>query len=77
MSLGNNRDYKTRDRFARRNMAVVKARTEELTFQGVENAAFQAMNELKDGTLAKQLRAWVDPIQAHHRAMKIKNNSGL
>jgi hypothetical protein len=73
MALGNNRDYTTRDRNARRNLAVLKARTTELESQGVPNASVQAALELRDGKLRKELRAWVCPILAHKRAMRIKN----
>jgi hypothetical protein len=76
MGLGNNRDYKTRERAIRRNFAVVKARADELRSQGAKNAALQAMNELKDGKLSAQLKAWVDPIQEHRRAMRRKNGTG-
>ncbi len=67
-------DSKTSERAIRRNLAVLKTRTDELKGLGVENAPAQAMSELKNGKLAAQLKTWVDPILAHRRAMKIKNN---
>ena len=76
MGLGNNRDYTTHDRNIRRRFAVVKARSEELKAQGIENASTQAMDELMTGKLAKQLKSWVDPILVHKRAMKLKNKAG-
>lgn len=73
MGLGNNRDYTTRDRNVRRKLAVVKARGAELAAEGVESPNFRAMEELKEGKLADRLKAWVDPILAHHRDMRKRN----
>ena len=66
MGLGNNRDYTTRDRDARRRLAVVKARAEEL---GGDYAL--ASNELREGKLADRLKAWKDPILEHKRKMRM------
>ena len=75
MGLGNNRDYVTRERSVRRTLAVVKARTTELQATGLDTiaASTQASTELQEGKLKAQLKAWVDPILAHRRAMRIKN----
>lgn len=76
MGLGNNRDYKTRNRSTRRNLAVVEIRAKELEAIGLSKllANTTAMNELLDGKLNKQLKAWVDPILAHGRLMRFKNS---
>lgn len=71
--MGNNRDYKTRDRLARRNLSVLNTRIAELTAQGVAEPATVASYELRNGELKDQLRAWVDPILTHHRAMQAKH----
>lgn len=72
MGLGNNRDYTTADRNIRRTMAVLKARAIELEVSGVEKVAAvcQASHELQEGKLNTQVKAWVDPILTHKRAMR-------
>jgi hypothetical protein len=48
MSLGTNRDYKTTDRRARRNLEAHAARMKELIAQGMDSAAAsrQALNDI-------------------------------
>ena len=56
MSLGNNRDYKTRDRIARKGLAWHYARMCELMSQGMDrlSASAQAFQELKDKAASKK-----------------------
>ena len=71
--MGNNRDYTTRDRSVRHTMAVTKVRVAELVATGLDPlaAGTQAFNELREGKLKAQLKAWVDPILAHKRAIRM------
>jgi hypothetical protein len=75
MGLGNNRDYKTRERKIRRNFAVINARKTELMTTGLDEslAIRQAMAEFQEGKLDEQLKAWKDPILAHQRKMRKAN----
>jgi hypothetical protein len=72
MGLGNNRDYVTQDRSARRRLSIVKARAAELALTGKDPVAAyaEASQELNTGKLNDRLKAWVDPILAHRRKMK-------
>lgn len=72
MALGSNRDYVTRDRKIRRQNAVMKARAEVLVAEGMSEseATVQALRECANGLLKAELKAWVDPILAHHREMR-------
>lgn len=74
MGLGNNRDYKTRDRAARRAFAILKERAAELEAQGVENPMSAAGHEMEQGLLNKRLKTWVDPIVKHNRERKYLNS---
>lgn len=65
MGLGNNRDYTTTDRNARRQLAILKERSAELNGDST-----QAAQELKNGKLNDRLKAWVDPILEHKRKMR-------
>ena len=77
MSIGNNRDYKTRDRNARRNMAVFNARVAELRAQNVAEPETVASYEMRNGDLNNRLKSWVDPIRAHSRLMHFLNHLEL
>jgi hypothetical protein len=76
MSLGNNRDYTTRDRSTRRVLAVTAARTKDLIEGGMSNAdaSRQSFEELRNGELRERLNAWIDPILAHKREMRKRNS---
>lgn len=76
MGLGNNRDYKSRDRQYRRMSSVANARTAELVAGGMAPllATTTAMREVLDGKLNKELKAWVDPILTHSRLMRFLNH---
>jgi hypothetical protein len=58
-------------------MAVTKVRVAELVATGLDPlaASTQAFTELREGKLKVQLKAWVDPILAHKRAMRLKNRN--
>lgn len=72
MSLGNNRDYTTRDRDVRRRLAVFNARVAELKAQNIAEPETVASYEMRNGDLNKQLKAWKDPILEHRRKMRDK-----
>ncbi len=59
MGLGNNRDYKTRDRAARVALAIHDARMKELVGKGLsrEEASKQAYMELSAGKLSNKRAA--------------------
>lgn len=61
MSLGANRDYKTRARDAQRRLAVHYARMKELEAEGMDRlaASGQAYRELTSGKLADRMKEWM------------------
>ena len=75
MGLGNNRDYVKTERKIKCRLDVLQARTNELVAEGLDTmlAYRQASAELNAGKLKAQLKAWVDPVLAHRRAMRKKN----
>ena len=65
MGLGTNRDYKTRERYARAHLTVHKMRMDELMKKGYtcEEASRIAFDEIKNHKHTKQIKKEIEKLK--------------